>query len=342
MNYMELQNNHGDKIYVKFRAFETKDAAAAVNCVRDEYGDKYHKRMMYDENYIIEQCQSGKLSLFVAEKNDGKVIGTLGFRRDLPKDTSCNITTGIMLKEYRGYHTFFPFTKYVAEKIRRLDDVSAICCRLIMYHDITQRRMLRAGLRPCGFVPAMITAQNFQHSYEKDDNTKLTLGIMIRKMKKQNVGTIYLPPIHGKTAQKIYDSLRVECDIRESASPLAGKSEISVTHDERQKTTFADIDNSGEDLAEKMRELHAKFAGDGQTFNVMLNINDEKSVAAYEVLHSMGYFFAGLKPLCGANEIMILHNAGNVRINFDSLKLIPSFAELRDYVKPCYESRCVD
>ena len=341
MDYMELKNNDGDKIYVKFRAFEPKDAAAAVNCVRDEYGDNYHKRMMYDENYIVEQCKTGKLSLFVAETKDGKVIGTLGFRRDLPKDTSCSITTGIMLKKYRGYHTFFPFTKYVAEKIRRLDAVSAICCRLILYHDITQKRMYRAGLRPCAFVPAMIMARNFQHSYDRDENMKLTLGIMIRRMKKQNAGAIYLPQDHRETAQKIYDSLRVECEIRDVGAPLAGKSEISVAHDERQKSTFADIDNSGEDLAEKMRELHAKFADDEETFNVMLNISDEKSIAAYEVLKSMGYFFAGLKPICGTHEIMVLHNAGNVRINFDTLKLIPPFAELRDYVKKCYESRCV-
>ena len=338
---MELKNNDGDKIYVKFRAFEPKDAAAAVNCVRDEYGDKYHKRMMYDENYIIEQCKTGKLSLYVAETKDGKIIGTLGFRRDLPKDTSCNITTGIMLKEYRGYHTFFPFTKYIAEKIRRLNDASAICCRLILYHDITQKRMYRAGLRPCGFVPSMIMAQNFQHSYDRDENKKLTLGLMVRRMKKQNAGVIYVPQIHKETAQKIYDSLRVECDIRETGSPLAGISEISSVQDERQKNAFVDIENSGEDLAKRMEALHAKFADDGQTFNIMLNISDEKSIAAYEVLKSMGYFFAGFKPICGVHEIMILHNPGNVSINFDTLKLIPPFAELKDYVKKCYESRCV-
>ena len=55
MNYIELTNSEGKKITVHFRAFEPKDVKSVVNCICDEYGDKYHKRKMYDEDYIIKQ-----------------------------------------------------------------------------------------------------------------------------------------------------------------------------------------------------------------------------------------------------------------------------------------------
>ena len=62
--------------------------------------------------------------------------------------------------------------------------------------------MERLGLKVCGFVPSLVIADKFQHSYPRDNNIKNTLGIMIRKMLKSDVGTIYLPSEHIEIAKK--------------------------------------------------------------------------------------------------------------------------------------------
>ena len=341
MEFIELQNSEGRSISVRFRPARAEDAPAIVGCIRDEYGEKYHKRKMYDTEYLIRQGEAGRLNFYVVELPEGNIIGILGIQRDLPEDASCSITTGIVLKPYRGYHIFFPLAKYIAREILAMESVSAIYCRMILYHDITQKRMQRLGLVPCGLVPGLIAARNFQHSYERDGNEKLTLGMMIRKREKRDAGTLYLPPEHREIAERIYGALRVKYEISAEIRPLEGASDISFSNDALQRTGTIEIHAPGADLVDKIREIHREQDGEGQTFNAFLNISHPGSIAAYHELAKLGYFFAGFRPICCRHELMVLHHPGRVRIDFDALRLIPSFADLRDYVRNCYERRCV-
>ncbi len=337
MDYINLTNQDNQSIQVKFRAFEAKDAAAIVNLIRDEYGDKYHKRALYDTDYIIRQNNLGELNFHVAELSSGEVIGCLALK---PEGTAYSIATGIILKKYRRYGMFFPFAKYIAAQIRKIKNASAIYCRMILYHNITQKLMARLGLKVCGFVPSLILAQSFQHSYGKEDNLKLTLGIMIRKVEKHDAGKIFLPQELRSIAEEIYRSLKLKYEIVDAENILTGESQISAANDPVQQNCTIEINSTGADLSEKIRAVQAEFRGEFQTFNVFLNISDGGAVSAYRELVKLGYFFAGFKPICSDREIMILHNPGNVRINFDALKLTEDFSVLRECVKKFYESRC--
>ena len=338
MEFMTLKNIEGKEISVRFRQFQPSDATEIVKLIRDEYGEKYHKRNLYDTDYIIRQNDSGALMFHVAEMVGGEVIGCLALKRE---GTAYSIATGIILKKYRRYGMFFPFAKYIAAQIRQLDKVSAIYCRMILYHDITQKLMARLGLKACAFVPSLILADKFQHSYDRDDNLKLTLGIMIRKVSKHDAGKIYLPVEQIKIAQDIYNSLKVKYELDSTENILAGESKISVDNDAVQQNCTIEIDFAGANLVNQIRAVHEKFSGDYQTFNIFLNVSDKSAVAAYNELVKLGYFFVGFKPICSDREIMILHNPRNVAIDFDKLKLIEEFEFLREYVKKMYGSRCL-
>ena len=338
MEFMTLKNIEGKEISVCFRKFQPSDATEIVKLIRDEYGEKYHKRRLYDPDYIIQQNESGDLKFHVAELDGGEVIGCLALKRE---GTAYSIATGIILKHYRRYGMFFPFAKYIAAQIRKLENVSAIYCRMILYHNVTQKLMARLGLKACAFVPSLILADKFQHSYDRDDNLKLTLGIMIRKASKHNAGKIYLPVEQIKIAQDIYNSLKVKYEIDSAENILADKSKISVDNDAVQQNCTIAIDFAGADLINQIRAVHDKFSGTYQTFNIFLNISDKSAVTAYNELIKLGYFFTGLNPICSDKEIMILHNPRNVPIKFDELKLINEFEFLREYVKKMYESRCL-
>ena len=142
------------------------------------------------------------------------------------------------------------------------------------------------------------------------------------------------------TISKIYDSFGVEFEIKTRGTDLSGKSVIEVENNPVHQNCSIYIDNAGADLLERIKEIESQHQQPFQTFNVFLNINDEKAIAAYETLKSLGYFFAGFKPLAGEHELMILHNPSKVPIHFDSLLAIEHFAFLKDYVNQCYESRC--
>ena len=98
-----------------------------------------------------------------------------------------------------------------------------------------------------------------------------------------------------------------------------------------------EVRSVGEDLAERMGEIHSMYGAADQTFNLFLNMNSAAGVAAYHELSAMGYFFTGIKPICGEREYMALHRAGDVPVSLDALRLTEPFAELRDYVRECYK-----
>lgn len=336
MEYLTLQNEKGEEISVRFRPFRPEDAAAVVHCIKDEYGDRYHKKNMYDEDYIIRQNREGQLFTHVAELKDGQVIGTLSIARHLPDDTSGSISTGIILKPYRGFKMFFPLAKYIAGKMRKLPDISAVYCRLFLYHDITQKLMYRLGLQPCALMSSLILAKNFCHSYGLTETGKITLGILIRRREKKKAGIIYLPPEHEKIARHIYDSLRLKYELSVDGEELKGESNIAFSNDPVHASGTLTIDAPGQDLAAKLKEIHEGNQAPYQTFNAFLNISDSRATAAYKVLQEAGYLFTGFKPICGKNEYMLLHYPGEVTIDFGALKLIPAFEELRNYVHKCY------
>lgn len=338
MNFTEFENADGNKISVRFREFEEKDADAIVNLIREEYGEKYTNQNMYDKNFIIQSYKANKIIFQVAELEGGEIVGCLNIQKNLPRDEYGNMGTGIVSKHFRQYHLFQPLIKFVMEEIYNRRESSAICAYLVMYHEITEKLIDRLGLTPCGLVPQKVLVANAQNSYAKGKNLKYTSVFAVTKVLQNDAGKIYLPVEHAKFAERIYSSLKVHSEIISYKINLKGESKIVVEDSPEQKYTAIYVDDSGADLAEKISEIESARLDDLQTFNIFLNISDEKAVAAYEVLRGFGYFFAGFKPLGGTREVMILHNPKKVKINFEELKATDHYLPLKNYVKKCYDN----
>ena len=339
MNFTDFENSDGNKISVRFREFEEKDADAIVNLICEEYGEKYQNKNMYDKNFIIQSYKDGKIIFQVAELSDGKIVGCLNMQKNFPRDNYANMGTGIVSKNFRQYHLFQPLIRFVMEEIYNRREVSAICAYLVMYHEITEKLIDRLGLTPCGLVPQKVLVANSQNSYAKGKNLKYTSVFAVTKVLQNDAGKIYLPVEHKNFAEKIYSSLKVHREIISYKINLKGESKIFLEDFPEQKYSAIYVDEPGADLAEKIFEIENARQDNLQTFNIFLNISDEKAVAAYELLRGLGYFFAGFKPLGGTREVMILHNPKKVEINFDELKATDHYLSLKNYVKKCYDNR---
>ena len=256
-------------------------------------------------------------------------------------DEYTNMGTGTVAKAYRNYHLFQPLIKFVMEEIYKRRESSAISANLVMYHDITEKLIDRLGLVPCGLILQKILVANYSNiSYAvKGKNLKYTSVFAVTKVLQNDAGKIYLPVEHQNFTEKIYSALKVHHEIINYKINLKGESKIEVEDAPAQKTTSIYVDNSGMDLAEKISEIENARRDELQTYNLYLNISDKKAVAAYEILRGMGYFFAGIKPLGGSHEVMILHNPKNVKIYFEELKATNHYLPLKNYIKKCYDNR---
>ncbi len=291
---------------IKFRDFRAEDAPALINCIREEYGDSYFRENFYDAQSLIASHARGELKFFIAE-NDNELVGILAFEIGTAENVA-ELICGIILKKYRGNNISRDFFNHVVSAMKKLS-VASICCYPVLYHDIVQKILTRLNFTACGFVFS------------------------------EFLGALYLPDEHKSIAQKIYSQFNLPCTISTARNALTGKSQLTFQNDSKQQHCTIFVNNSGADLISEVQKIHARFDSELQTFNIFLNINDAKSIAAYSELIKLDYFFSGFKPLGKDFETMILHNSGNVAINFDSFILTEKFQELGEYVKKCYERR---
>lgn len=340
---LHLKNKQERSLTIILRQYRPGDEEGMIACIRDEYGDTYFKRGFYEPMYIKEESDNGHIIFLVAQTKDGEIAGMLILKNFLPEEDMCEIASQIFRKKYRGYGLAMPFFEYAMEILLK-SNYSAAYCLPVLFHDVTQRLLYRLGLRATGFIMNVFNMGNVTHSYHNGKNTKHSQGIQIRAVDNQDAGTVYIPYEHQNFVAKVYDSLGVKyCIAQESSdslSELPPQSLVSFWQNELQECLEINIHMVGKDLINRIEDLHKKYTLQGaQTSNVFLNCSDKNAVWAYRMLEVEGYFFTGLKPLCGKDEYMVMHNPGEVEIYFEDYVVSSEFARLLNYVRKAYEVR---
>jgi hypothetical protein len=343
---LTLKNDRGDVLDVIIHPYRPGDEYGMLDCIRDEYGDTYYKRDFYNPLSFAKQEEKGNMRFFVAESRDDGIVGMLLLKQYRPEDNICEIASQIFRKKYRGYHLAMPFFEYAIDILKN-EDYSSAYCLPVMFHDITQRSMRRLGFHATGIILNVFDVDHIVHSYDNGRNHKHSHGIQVMALGQKDAGTIYVPAKHQQFVGEIYRKLGVSCrlsdrrpDMVEIGERIPEKSIISFKEDAIQKNLEICIHRAGLDLKQCIQELHDVFPLQGkQTAGIFLNCTDIGAVWAYELLNRMGYFFSGMRPLCGSNEYMVLHNPGEVEIMFKDYRTIDEFDWLLDYVETCYLER---
>ena len=328
----------GQQLQVGYREFRPADVSGLIACIRDEYDSTYLKPEFYDPDFILSGVTQGLFHFLIAEA-EGRIVAALGLKLNPPYDTMCEWITGVVLKEYRRFGIMNVLFQMALEEMKTMPGISAGYGFSVTYHDISQRAMGRLGFVPCGFLLSVLAIQNICHSYGRDRNMKHHHIIIVRRQEKEDAGTIYVPAEHRDITSRVYASLGVSVLIASDFVPLYGESCCRAENDAGQASCTIWVEASGTDLAERITCLEREYQKPDQTFNIFLNVSDERAVAAYQELRKLGYFFAGWRPVCGRRELMVLHNPGRVQLDFASLVIAEAGEYLRAYVAACYENR---
>lgn len=332
MQYTTLKNSRTNKkISVNFRNFEPKDVDEIIFCIREEYGENYFKPQFYNPNYLIKLNETGKVKFLTAETDKGEVAGILALN---PRGVTCEISTGIVQKKYRGFGIIKKLFEMSVAEIQKMKNFYAGYCRTVMYHATTQKLMEEINFEPCGFLMSEFLTDELCND---DINLKQPHGILIKNISRAKANKIYISNEHNQFAENIYKNLRVEIEIDNQTYDFAEDSKIYCENDELQKSCSIFVNVAGKDMIEKITAIEKKFAAPLQTFNVFLNLNHKSANLAYEKLKGAGYFFSGIQAICAENEFMIMHNPNGTPINFDKFAVTDKFSKVRDYVKKFYD-----
>lgn len=339
--YILLRNRSGMELPVLLRAYREGDEAGMIACIREEYGETYFRRKFYDPQYLRDEAGRGRILFLVAQTLPGnEIAGMMILKSFFPEESMCEIASQIFRKKYRGYGLAGVFFDYGLE-ILRSGIYSATYCLPVLFHDITQRLLYRRGLRAAGFLFNVFDMAGVTHSYPTGRNEKHSQGIQIMALDRRDAGTVYIPREHHRVCGEIYESLGVNFHLSDRASGAAPERTVMLCrNDDIQHSLEIRADVAGIDFGRQMCRLHSRYLSCGrQTFNVLLNCSHDSALYGCEILRDMGYFFAGLKPLCSGREYMVMHHPGGTKIYFEDYAVSGEFGKLLDYVRECCAGR---
>ena len=334
----KMAERDGRQLQVCYRDFRPADAPGVVACIQNEYDSTYLIPEYYKPEVLRKGAAHGKFHFLVAEA-DGKIVAVLGLKPNQPHDATCELIIALVLKKYRHFGIMGTLFSMALKELSAMPGISAGYAYSVTYHDFSQRSMEHLGFVPCGFLFSVLDLQKLSQSFMHDKNAKHHQNIVVIRQEKDNAGTIYIPAEHTNIARYVYDALGVKVNTESGFVPLSGKSRLVVENDAVHSSCSIRIEESGTDITDCIRSIAQKYQSPRQTFNVMLNVSDQRAVAAYHELRQLGYFFTGWQPITGKNEFMLLHNPGHVPIDFAAIAIAEDGQYLLKYVKTCYQNR---
>lgn len=326
------------ELRVIVREYRCGDEKGIIECIWDEYGSTYAKEEWYSEAAIMENAAKGRDIFLVAQLLDGEIAGTTALTGTEGKArTAYEIAAQVVKKKYRGYGIAQRIFEY-GLKLLEDKNAAAVYSQPVLFHDITQRLLCGLGLNAVGILPNMFDLEVLHHSYDNGRNTKMALGIQVKAGSGQDAGRLYLPDRHKEFCRERYEELGAAYEIMDGAAKNCGEmpvdSRISYYYDKKHEYLEIGISKIGADFDRQLELLLRTYPLKGRnTANVFLNSNDRYAVSAYGKLCEKGFFFKGIKPLCGDGEYIIMHHAGEVPFYLEDLKLNREFRKIADYIR---------
>lgn len=319
------------------RPYRIGDENGIREIVTEEYGLSYFKKDFYDPELIKSDALSDRYRFFVAEA-DGNVVGLEIFHIFAGAEDYLEPASQILRKNYRNYGLAAAMVDYTF-KIAKEMEPSALFVHAVTFHISTQYVCGEYGMVPTGFRLGSFMTEKMQNSYSLGKCDKYSEGIMIYPVSKHNAGTIYIPGEVRNFAEKIYGRLGVEYSmaplpdrenidhIRES---LPAESNMDIKKDSDQRIVKVNVLSEGADIPGKMQEIIDSFGDEPYwVIQIALCTNSKGVYCLYEDLKDIGFFCAGLKPMCGDCERMYMQWIGDTNLNMSEYILTDAFNEIR-------------
>jgi len=310
------------------RLFRPGDEEEVLKCVEEEYGDTYYRREYYDRDLLLKQTGSGKLLLFLA-CCDGELCGIQSIISHSPGETRLEAASQIFKKAYRGYGLPYELVKYTYEAAKSLKP-SCIYASTVIFHNITQKMCEDAGMKAVAFNFGSHLTSGMHNSYSLGKSEKYGQAILILPVAKQDAGNVYIHPEIENPVKRLYRELGVNANIISRTSDAlppegTGKTLLDLSINEREQSISIKVKKIGKDLMEVIKDIKDSHSKKYWTIQLILPVDEECALSAYEKLRKEGFFFTGLRPLCSSQEEIFMQYTGDVLFCFEEFSLTDEF-----------------
>ena len=311
--------------------FLSGEAAAAVtaSCLLSVYAKKenYVYPDMLDKEYLATKIRDGGIQVFAAVGGSGTPAATLSCKK-AQGERAVEITALAVHPEYRGFNLGERMTRHLLSECEKAG-ASRFYALMVMFHTQSAALYEKLGFVPTGFLFGVCDAK--KHLTQLEFATqKHSWCLYVKNNAAADAGAVYVPKCLKALVSEIYASAGASVNIAADACAPAAPGRYSYARDEHHRTLYITVAASGTDLREWLETLEQEHTL--QTAVAYLNISDPGAPHGYETLKAAGYRFAGLKPLCGEHEYMILSKTGRVLIDRAEFQITESVRRLLERI----------
>jgi ribosomal protein S18 acetylase RimI-like enzyme len=336
-----MDNTGRETPEVTIRLARREDIPDIITLIIKQHGNSYPYVDLYSADFLRRVIEDKIMYIILAEFDGGQVVGMTGANN---KTQFAGTREWIMLTirpSCRGHGIGKKLTSFLKGSLPQ-EGYTGIYAHSMTLDTASQKLLINLGhhitgaLLNCYRVDAR--AENFAGL---DLPFKHNLIVTCLSGDKTEAGPRYGPPVHAGYVQGVYENLGAAYSLREDAGgEPEGVSACTVTQmDEHQYGEFL-VTKIGPDLKKILGNTLDRYgAGEEQSFNAFINLNDPAAPWAYRLLEDRGFSFAGIHALSGACEYMILHYSPVLPIPFDRMAVLPGFSGEFAYIREQYEGR---
>lgn len=321
----------------KIRPFKDGDAAGVIECFEDEYGRTYLNQQVYDPNYIAGRCRADSLIFVVAQAVDGEIAAIIGSSFEGHFKDIAEIGMYIIKRKFRSLDIGPPLIRYLLSVVENQQrKLSALHTHFSTVSARAQAQFHKTDFIPCGFEFSRFDNKILLHNCDNGRNLKQSLAIAVKKMRKGDAGTLFVPEAHRDFTKQIYNRIGASYRLADGSAQTAAwhaKSHIELEMDTIHRVGTIFIERIGQDLSAVLYSILASLREQsGYSVNLYLNILDSASGWAFEELLQLGFFFAGLQPLCQSGEYIVMHNPLDIVLYPEDLRIAGDFPPILNYI----------
>lgn len=305
-------------------------------CIREEYGDTYIDKRVYDLDWLMAETVAGRLLTAVTFTEKGEVAACICLRENPPFYGVGDLCMHVVRKAYRGYGIGTPLVAWVIS-MPEAERFSAIGSHNATFHTMSQRESYACGLRPCGMLFNLYLSRGFVHSHA-NVGEKLSYAVAAMPLDKREV-SLCMPEEHRDFAAAYYREVGVSVRFLPEGEPLLA-SDLTVLKDEAHHTLTLCLESCGTDLEEQVSVLLAHCGEQPlQTTAACLELSSPTALWGYRVLSGLGFRFSGLQPFCRGKQYLLMHHPMGVEIPFDRMQIDPAYQAMFDDVRASFPNR---
>ncbi len=355
MEFWEKES--GRRASVSFRLFRRGDGEEFRRCIEDFYGDGYPYKEYLEEEFLLEKCASGEMTVLCGVTPDGEIISTSAVRQDEEFPGSALLMLRVVKEAYRGMGIGKVQEERLFHYAEGQEGVCSLYADVMTHNSVSQGSLARRGFVFCGIRMMLYRNPVMVPGLGLAKDGKMSQAVMCRRGGTHRIGVLYCPSEHIGVVRRIYGELGVECGIADAdridggvqadgrteyecmlsssvRAPDRTETNMSWKEEEAHNSYILRVQKVGTDF-DKRLTLRMEQIEEHRDATVIcyLNLRDVGAVCGYEILVRAGFFFAGLKPMQEKEEYMLLTYIGGQEIRYEDIHLHENGEKLLSYIR---------